>query len=482
MAKKIEAVNLYYVTERLIVRELNHFCRKFFDQFVSVQTYRNFIAYNTSFFSGLSGKQKGCKALSKFSKSSYESLQNFIGDAQWDATELNNARIYMLQQDEFFAMKSNGCISIDDVEQLHYGKTSEFVDYQYSSTVGKPIKSVKFVNQHYHDDRVDYQLILKPYEINKNVTVSMQILNCTTHQEFAAKISSNRVVQDAIISHMTLYKAKKISLIRLTSILELLDLKPKEQHKIESRFKRLSHDFKSKIDIACDGINSTAKQYGIADKIFLFDAWYATSKIINLVISHKAHYVARSKENRIFVTESGDEISAAGLVTSNAESFVSINETTSGFFKQVQLKEVGAVTIVVLKDRKNGVRIFITDLSPSEGGELQFLAMIADYVRKHWIIEEGHKKLNFLGLDNYCGHCSEKGLEKHAAMVLFRYTFLVYLSGKKKWRTFVKNVKAAGKSVLNSIYDAVNALILEEQCKLKVAKVLEECRLLGLEV
>lgn len=394
-------------------------------------------------------------------------------DAKWDPDKFNKLRVDLLQANKALAMKPAGSISIDDVETLHYGAERSYVGYQYSSTLGKTVKSTKFVNLHYHDDEKDYHLILEPYQINKNVSLSPNSINCETLESFANKISNEKAVQDAIIDYMTTQKLTVLSLKELENILIPVAVKPKVKRKALSKLKRLSPDFESKISLAIQAIKYIAKYWGVKGMLFLGDAWYATILVIETIRNVEANYLMRLKDNRILVLENGDKVSVHGLVTSRAEAFVSINETTTGFFETVRIPELGYVTLVVLRD-ENGDRSFITNLSPEEGEEKQFLAYIAKCVKSHWTIEEGHKKLNTLGLDKYCGFSSAQSLKKHVALVLFRYTFLVFLSVKDKWKKFVSNVKSSGRSVLNTIYKLVNLFLLEERCQLKVQNMQQE--------
>lgn len=428
---------------------------------------------NASFFSGLSGERKGFVALSESSTSSYESIQYLMTDAKWSPDEFNKVRVDLLQQNRKLAMRNDGSISIDDTEQLHYGSEGRFIDYQYSSTLGKAVKSTKFVNLHYHDDKKNYHLSLEPYEINKNVSLSLVAAKCSTVEMFACKLSGEDDVKSAIVNYMTTQELSTLSLDELVKILEAIDLKQKIKRKVISKFKRLSPDFESKIDIAIKGVEQAAKLWGIKGKLFIADSWYATIQIIKTILKFEASYLMQLKDNRILELENGDKVSVQGLVTSQAETFVSIDKNTKAFCVNVSLSGIGKATFVALRG-ECGDRCFITNLLPKEGALKQFLESIAEHVKSHWTIEEGHKKINALGLDKYCGSASEAGLKKHVAMVLFRYTYLVYLSVKDKWRNFVSKVQSSGKSVLNNIYKLINLCFLQERSNLKVENILKD--------
>ena len=455
------------------MREYKNFCNKFSEVFVSGQTFRNFTELNASFFSGLSGERKGFVALSESSTSSYESIQYLMTDAKWSPDEFNKARVDLLQQNTKLAMKHNGSISIDDTEQLHYGSDGKYVDYQYSSTLGKTVKSTKFVNLHYHDDKKNYHISLEPYQINKNVSLSLASANCPTIESFAAKISDNDYSQKTIINHMKTNQLSELCLDELFKLVCDLNLSQKIKRKIISKFKRFSPDFESKIDLAIKGIQQFSSCYGASGKLFISDSWYATVDVIKTVIGVGASYLMRLKDNRIIELQNGDKVSVKGLVTSQAEAFVSLNETTKGFYAKINLPSIGQAIFVVLRE-ENCDRSFITNLLPAEEEPKRFLELILKHVKSHWIIEEGHKKLNVLGLDKYCGAATESGLKKHIAMVLFRYTFLVYLSVKERWRNFVSKIQSSGKSVLNNIYKLINLCFLQERTNLKVENILQD--------
>jgi len=64
--------------------------------------------------------------------------------------------------------------------------------------MGKPVKNIKFVNAHYHDEQKDYHLFFEPYQINKNVVLSPKVLKCIDASAIVAKLTSNQQFQAVV--------------------------------------------------------------------------------------------------------------------------------------------------------------------------------------------------------------------------------------------------------------------------------------------
>lgn len=471
------------VVKKGIVREFNYFCKKMGLIFASQKTYNNFVDFNQSAFAGLNQGRKGTAAISESSNASYESLQNLLSDAKWDADKFNQRRIDILQEDSKLAMRRDGAISIDDFEKISYGQKNEYVDFQYSSTLGKSVACIKFVNLHYHDDDKDYHLTVTPYQVNKNVNLTPEILGCKTSEAFARKITKKEDVIDLLLDFMHKNNLSGIFLSEIKEILKNSKLANKEKRAILSRFKKLSPDFESKIDIAIKKIKEIHERWGVEGKLFTGDTWYSAAKIANLVESLRAFYLLRLKENRILETKKWGKISVQGLVTSAADLFTPIDETTSIFFCPVYIDGVGNVTFVALRDKKNGDRYYMTNLpndcaivtenydaaatAKNDAAKLAFPQKILKTAKRHWIIEEGHKKLNFFGFQ-FCAS-SIQAIQKHVANVLFRYTFLTVLSMKQKWQAYKSKLKDAGESILNGFFKLVNFFVVEKYAESKCA-------------
>lgn len=449
------------------MREFKHFCQEMRSLFKNKKTFENFIDFNESFYADLHAGKPGWQVISQSSKASYESIQNFMTEASWDADDFNETRIEYLQSNSKLAMKPGGIISLDDVEKICYGESNEYVDYQYSSSIGKPVKSIKFVNTHYHDKQKNYHLLFEPYQINKNVVLSPKILNCADVLTMAAKFTSNQKLQETIAQFLANKKSLEISLEEIKKISQPLKLPKKEQKSMISKFKKLSPDFKSKIDIAVDFIETIGQKWGIEGKIFIMDCWYTSKRIFKKITERKAFFVAQSRNNRIISTKELGKVSVAGLVTSKIEALTQINSSVSGYCCKAT-SDGFDVTVVIIKNEKC-VRVFLTNLIFDEQNVLAFLTNFAEHVKSHWTIEEGHKKMRALGFDKFIA-TSIKAIKKHIALALFRYTFLVYLSIKDSWKIFVNSLKEAGKSVLNGISKQISLLVLKQRSKLKVQK------------
>ena len=98
---------------------------------------------------------------------SYRQLRYFVGDANWDETQLNEKRIQFLESDMRTRTKEDGCISFDDTSVEKSGTHTDGVAKQYAPSAGQIANCKVVVTAHYSDDTKDFPLDAEGYYRNE---------------------------------------------------------------------------------------------------------------------------------------------------------------------------------------------------------------------------------------------------------------------------------------------------------------------------
>ena len=139
--------------------------KNFINQFAVFFSKRLFISF-AIYFSGLfiEFKRTSINSISsKSSDTSYQNLQYFISDSNWNSEFVNSKRLDLLATNPATRSTKKGVLVIDDSSCKKWGTNTQGAKPQYSSVEDKTINCNVVVTSAYCDNKKRYPINLKPY-------------------------------------------------------------------------------------------------------------------------------------------------------------------------------------------------------------------------------------------------------------------------------------------------------------------------------
>lgn len=170
---------------------LQSFLNKFNGLFTK-PTFLSFSIYLNGLFLEL--KRSSIQAISfRTFSATYEQLQYFLSEANWDIDQLNNNRIRILESNRTTKTLPEGVLIIDDSACKKYGTKTQGAKLQYYSLEDRKINCNVFVTSAYADKNKRFPINLLPYKPDNDFLFGKESI------EFKSKIQlAEELVEDAV--------------------------------------------------------------------------------------------------------------------------------------------------------------------------------------------------------------------------------------------------------------------------------------------
>lgn len=364
-------------------------------------------------------------------------LNRFLTDSQFDATELNSVRVKWLQECEQTAFKetegSKGVLIIDDTLLSHYGNQFEQCAKLYDHVSGTHIWAHNLVNLHYSDDQTDYPIDYRLWEPPDLEAVEQALL------DIGFKINEGKIAIKTSDPHswrtylLLAYHKKRLHPYQ----------KAKNGHSTDP----IAVAHKSKIDYAKDLLRDFYSAYPDSNLPVAFDHWYTAADFCQFIHNElKKSYVGTvplDEKLLIHKTMNGKTETEVMTCLAFANQLVeqhrqAIKDKKSPIFEKVgihykskkeiyyaycqthTLQSLGKQRLVIsfsIDDFSDEPKIYVSNrLHWRAGGILR--------IRRHrWPIEVYHEEGKAEGLDKYQVRQFDAVI-KHIACVCVTYSML----------------------------------------------------------
>jgi SRSO17 transposase len=360
------------------------------------------------------------KDMANISRSILESphksnIARFMSESPWQRSEVNKARVAMINT-ETQAWKENHplrAIIIDDTLNKHTGDLFEYVSWHYDHNNGQSELSHNLVSSYYVAGAVRFPIDCELYR---------------QYDEFTA--------WEAVVRHLKPdleipKQGKARNRLREKLVAELL--------KADPIFVQKHAEFKTKIKIACDLIDSALTTHSLKPNIALFDSWFLSPALIERLNKHEVNWISILKKNRNLESNSFELKDAQGQPIRLSESLIQVQDLVKlippSAFKPVEIKDrtFYTFTFCVRIPTLGKVRLVISyqkaDLSGTyvvlvtNGLNWNAKSIIEAYLLR-WPIETFYQDgKQLLGLDQY-QMLSSEAFQKHWCLVCVAHSLL----------------------------------------------------------
>lgn len=233
-------------------------------------------------------------------------LNRFLTDSDFKASELNDKRLKWLQECEQTAFKdaegSKGVLIIDDTLLSHYGNQFEKCAKLYDHVSGTHIWAHNLVNFHYSDDVTDYPVDYKLWEPPDLEAIEQALVKIgfTLNAGKLAQKTSEPLAWRTYL--LRAYHKKRLQPYQ----------KAEKGHSTEP----IEVVHKSKIDYAKDILSDFYKRYPENNLPIAFDHWYTAADFCQFIDNLKKPYVGTLPDDeKIFIHKTADGKTETEIMT-----------------------------------------------------------------------------------------------------------------------------------------------------------------------
>jgi len=420
----------------------------FRDLFANRKQFRHFRNYLTGLMT-LANKSMANIARCVLDSADKTNLSRFFSEAPWEEDEVNTRRIaYMLKQTEAQRRAASASyLILDDTLCEHVGGLFEYVDRHYDHNDGQYPLAHSLVTSHYVSGAVRFPLDLRMYRRYEEFT---------QWEDFVKKHFPEREIPK---------KRKARAKFRREVAPTLLQ---------DPEFAALHEAFQTKIDLAKQLIKH-AVAHEVLFGVVLFDSWYLSKTLVELLTQLKKDWVSLLKKNRNLETNSfvlkdadGNPVSLEGphiqvqalvpLIPRNAYKPVKVKDKTYWCFtRTLRLSKLGKVRIVICfedAELTGTYAVLVTNRLDWSAKKI-----IATYLQR-WPIETFYQdSKGNLGLDDYRMRHAE-AIEKHWCLVFVAYSFLHLDCLPSSLEKVTRPIKTIGETCRQQAQSLIEALIL----------------------
>ena len=157
-------------------------------------TFLSFSIYLSGLF--LQYKRTNIKAIVSLTPNAhYENTQYFISEAKWDAEQLNNQRIQILQSNRTTKTSQKGVLVIDDTGCKKWGYQTEGVAFQHYGTEHIQTKCNVVVVSAYADPVKHYPINLRPYKPKAEFLFGKEDLDFKSKHQLAKELITDALAK-----------------------------------------------------------------------------------------------------------------------------------------------------------------------------------------------------------------------------------------------------------------------------------------------
>jgi SRSO17 transposase len=427
---------------------VNKHAEAFQDVFANRKQFRHFKNYLTGLVT-LANKSMANIVRCVLDSADKTNLARFFSEAPWREAKVNARRIeYMLEQTKTHRQPAEASyLVIDDTLCKHVGSLFEYVDKHYDHNDGSYPLAHNLVTSHFVSGAVRFPLDLRQYRRYEEFT---------RWESFVKKHFPAREIPK---------KRKARAKFRREVAEELLK---------DPEFAALHAAFQTKIVLAKQLINQAVARK-VPFSVVLFDSWYLSKILVELLIELKKDWVSLLKKNRNLDTNSfvlkdadgnpialeGPRIQVQDLVPhipASAYKPVTVKDKTYWCFtRSVRLSSLGKVRIVICFENAELTGTYVVLIT----NRLDWSAkkIIATYLQR-WPIETFYQdSKGNLGLDEYRMRSAE-AIEKHWCLVFVAYSFLHLDCLPSSPEKVTHPIKTIGEACRQQAQSLIEALIL----------------------
>jgi SRSO17 transposase len=340
-------------------------------------------------------------------------LSRFFSEAPWNEHEVNDRRItYLLDQTKAQRRSAqHSALLVDDTLCEHVGSLFAYVDRHYNHADASYPLAHNPVTSHYVSGPVRFPVDLCLYRRYEELT---------RWEEFVHKHFPDHLLPIVKKERAKLHKALDPVLLS------------------DPEFQALHSQFQTKIDLAIALVHKAVER-GLPFSVVLFDSWYLTKELVDILAELGKDWVSLLKRNRNLETnsfvlrdEAGTPISFAGphvkvedlvaRIPASAYRAVKVGDQSYWCFSlTVRLPSLGKVRLVISYATAELTGTYVVVVS----NRLEWSAqqLIATYMLR-WPVETFYQDgKSYLGLNEYRMR-SAQAIEKHWCLVFVAYSFL----------------------------------------------------------
>ena len=340
-------------------------------------------------------------------------VSRYLSEAPWLQEQVNQRRLTYLHKETKHVRKSKSesVLALDDTLCEHVGNLFEYVDRHYDHGDARYPLAHNPVTSHYVSGAVRFPVELRLYRRYEEIT---------QWEKFVCKHFPITMIPKNKTERQKLHK----------QVDEILRQDPE--------FLELHHQFRTKIDLAIELVQSAIRQRLRFD-ILLFDGWYLSEALVTEAAHRHKKWISLLKKNRNLETNSfqlkaangqpipfeGEHVSVQEFVKqipAQAFKMVVVNEKTYWTFSlTVRIPALGKVRLVISYENGNLTDTYVVLVTNALDWEAK--RILATYLLR-WPIETFYQDgKEQLGLDEYLMR-NAKAIGKHWCLVFVAYSLL----------------------------------------------------------